>query len=566
MKIGIPVESHTGERRVAATPDTVQKLIKRGFTVAIASGAGAQARFSDEAYREVGAELCEPHALLGSVDLTLKICPPTIEEASQLREGSAIMSLLWPAEHPEVVEVLKQRNITSIAMERVPRISRAQKLDVLSSMSNISGYRAVIEAAQTFGSFLGPQFTAAGSVKPATVLVIGAGVAGLAAIGAAKSLGARVKAFDVRAAAREQVESMGAEFVEVELQESGEGEGGYAKEMSETFIEAEMALFRRLAPEVDIVITTALIPGRPAPKLWKDDALDLMKPGSVVVDLAAERGGNCTQTVPGESVEYAGVTILGWTDLPSRLAPTSSQLFGMNLVHYLSDITAGEGQVEFKLDDVVVRSSIITHQGEELPFIPLSELDPSSVSTEMKPSEKPDTQAQESSSASAPAEASAPVAIAPKAKPAKKAKKHAARAAKPNPLDQELFKLGATSISRRIALWGVVGLIWFVSLATSSQEAASAATVTFLNHLSVFALSCFIGWQVIWNVSHALHTPLMSVTNAISGIILVGGMLQAHGAEMNSSSLFGGLAVLLAMINVVGGFAVTERMLAMFKK
>lgn len=567
MKIGIPVETMEGERRVAATPNTVQRLIKRGFEVAVASGAGEKARFSDTSYREVGAEIWSAEQIWADADLILKVCPPSVEEARSIREGAALMSFLWPAENAELIEIFKERNVTSIAMDCVPRISRAQKLDGLSSMSNISGYRAVIEAASHFGSFFSAQFTAAGRVDQARVLVIGAGVAGLAAIGAAKGLGARVRAFDVRAAAREQVESMGAEFVEVDMSESGEGEGGYAKEMSEAFIEAEMALFRRLAPETDIVITTALIPGRPAPKLWMDDALDLMKPGSVVVDLASERGGNCTQTAPGEVIDYNGVTIIGYTDMPSRLAPTASQLFGMNFVHYLKDIESGEGEVNFDLEDVIVRSSIVTHQGEVLfPPPPLSELDPSSVSKEMKPAAEAPAAAP--SAEATPAAQVTPVAKAtstPKPKKKGHGHGHSAKPAAPSALDKELFRLNNMPVSRRLAMWAVIGVIWVIALLKAPAEGASPATINFLNHLSVFALSCFIGWQVIWNVTPALHTPLMSVTNAISGIILVGGMLQAHG-DLSSSSVVGGLAVLLAMINVVGGFAVTERMLKMFKK
>lgn len=567
MKIGIPMETAEGERRVAATPDTVKKFIKRGFEVAVASGAGEQARFSDTSYREVGAEIWSTEQIWSDADLILKVCPPNQDEARSLREGAALMCFLWPAENEALIEILKERQITAIAMDCVPRISRAQKLDGLSSMSGISGYRAVIEAASHFGSFFNAQFTAAGRVDQAKVLVIGAGVAGLAAIGTAKKLGAQVRAFDVRAAARDQVESMGAEFVEVDMSESGEGEGGYAKEMSEAFIEAEMALFRRLAPETDIVITTALIPGRPAPKLWMDDALDLMKPGSVVVDLASERGGNCTQTVPGDVVDYHGVTIIGYTDMPSRLAPTASQLFGMNFVHYLKDIESGEGEVHFDLSDVIVRSSIVTHQGEVLfPPPPLSELDPSSVSSEMKPAVA-STSPEEAVVTEAPSEATpAPVIATPPSKPKKKSHGHGRRPSEPSMLDKELFFINSFPVTRRLLLWSVIGLIWFISLVKApGNEQASEATITFLNHLSVFALSCFIGWQVVWNVTPALHTPLMSVTNAISGIILVGGMLQAYG-DFSSSSIIGGIAVLLAMINVVGGFAVTERMLKMFKK
>ena len=569
MKIGIPAETAEGERRVAATPNTVQRLIKRGFEVAVSSGAGAAASFSDAAYEEVGAEVWEQGRVWSESDLVLKVNPPTLEEAAQLREGAALMSYLWPKEQEELVEELRARRVTAIAMDCVPRISRAQKLDALSSMSNISGYRAVVEAAYHYGSFMSGQFTAAGKVEQAKVLVIGAGVAGLAAIGAARGLGAHVRAFDVRAAAREQVESMGAEFVEVELKESGEGEGGYAKEMSQAFIDAEMALFRRLAPDTDIVITTALIPGRPAPKLWMEDAVELMKPGSVVVDIAAERGGNCPLTRPGELYVHNGVSIIGWTDLPSRLAPTASQLYGMNLVHYLRDIESAPGEVRFDLSDVVVRSSIVTHKGEVLfPPPPLSELDPSSVSKEMKAPAAP---------APAPAAAPTPVAAvsvaaaapAPPPAPAKKKSHghgHALPPAEPGALDKVVMTVGETPVTLRALVMLALTAVWAYTLYTADPAPASAATQTFLNHLSVFALACFIGWQVIWNVTAALHTPLMSVTNAISGIILVGGMLQAHGATLSASSAFGGLAVLLAMINVVGGFAVTQRMLSMFKR
>jgi NAD(P) transhydrogenase subunit alpha len=516
----------------------------------LATGAGNSASFSDADYEEAGAEIWDRDRVWRESDLILKVTPPSIEEVQKIPSGGKIMSFLWPKDNPELVEALREGNVTSIAMDCVPRISRAQKLDALSSMSNISGYRAVIEAAYHYGSFFSAQFTAAGRIDQAKVFIIGAGVAGLAAIGAARGLGAHVMAFDVRAAAREQVESMGAEFVEVQFEESGEGEGGYAKVMSQEFIDAEMALFRSLAPEVDIVITTALIPGRPAPKLWRSDALELMKPGSVVVDLAAERGGNCDATVPDEIVDCGGVKVLGWLDLPSRLAPTASQLYGMNLVHYLKDIESGEGEVDFDMSDVVVRSSIVTHDGElHWPPPPLSELDPSSLPKEMqkaaqKDDEKP-TEAAEKPAAPAPAPA-------PKPAPAARS-----TSSTPEPTG---------SMGKKQIMLVAFALVWCLLLIKAEPSDVSESTKTFLNHLTVFALSCFIGWQVIWNVSHALHTPLMSVTNAISGIILVGGMLQAHGGVYNSSSILGGLAVLLAMINVVGGFAVTHRMLKMFRK
>ena len=550
MRIGVPFETATGEKRVSATPDTVRRLKKRGFEIAVASGAGQQASFSDQDYQQAGAEIWEADRIWSESDLVLKVTPPSQEQAAQMKEGSVYMGFLWPKENEELVETLRERGVTSIAMEAVPRISRAQKLDALSSMSNVSGYRAVVEAAYYYGSFFSAQFTAAGRVDQAKVLVIGAGVAGLAALGAARGLGAKVFAFDVRAAAREQVESMGAEFVEVEFEESGEGEGGYAKVMSDEFIAAEMALFRKLAPDMDVVITTALIPGRDAPKLWLTEAVELMKPGSVVVDLAAERGGNCESTVPGKKVDVNGVHIVGWTDMPSRLAPTSSQLYGMNLVHYLKDIESDKGEVAFDLTDVVVRSSIVTHQKEVLwPPPPLSEIDPSALPKEMQKKD-------EASETKAPA-----VTTTKKASPQKAPAPVVQQSSDFSPAD-----MLSQGLSNRQMVWLGIGLIWCLCLVFSDKSDLAPATANFLNHLTVFALSCFIGWQVIWNVTHALHTPLMSVTNAISGIILVGGMLQAHGDPTSAGSILGALAVLLAMINVVGGFAVTHRMLKMFRK
>ncbi len=546
MKIGIPLETAEGERRVAATPDTVEKLKKMGFEVIVSAGAGARASYSDLRYEDAGAQIADHATVWSSADLLLKVAPPSLEEARALKEGAVFMGLLWPAENEELIEVFRQRGVSAIAMDCVPRISRAQKLDARSSMSNIDGYRAVIEAAYHFGSFFSGQFTAAGKVNPAKVLVVGAGVAGLAAIGAARGLGAQVMAFDVRAAAREQVESMGAEFLEVKVEESGEGEGGYAKEMSERFTEAQMELFKSLASSVDVVITTALIPGREAPKLWRMEAVEEMKAGSVIIDLAAERGGNCDATVKGElATTENGVKVIGYTDMSSRMAPTASQLYGMNFVHYLKDIKSGEGEIDLDLKDVVVRSSIVTHNQELMfPPPPLSELDPSSVSKEMKPAA--DTAvAKETPAAAQPA--TAVVAEASQAETS------SSRESSNEMNLKQIIIIAAT-------------VLWVFLLMRADAGEASASTKAFLNHLTVFALSCFIGWQVVWNVSHALHTPLMSVTNAISGIILVGGMLQATGAELNTASIFGGLAVLLAMINVVGGFAVTQRMLAMFRK
>ncbi len=549
MKIGIPLETAEGERRVAATPDTVKKLKKMGFEIMVSAGAGARASYRDELYEAEGAEITDHATVWSTADLLLKVAPPSLEEAKAMKSGSVFMGLLWPAENEALMTAFKEAGVSAIAMDCVPRITRAQKLDARSSMSNIDGYRAVVEAAYHFGSFFSGQFTAAGKVNPAKVLIVGAGVAGLAAIGAARGLGAQVLAFDVRAAAREQVESMGAQFLEVEIEESGEGEGGYAKAMSERFTEAQMALFKSLAPDLDVVITTALIPGRDAPKLWLSEAVAEMKAGSVVVDLAAERGGNCDATVKGELITTDnGVKVIGYTDMASRMAPTASQLYGMNFVHYLRDIKSGEGEIELDLSDVVVRSSIVTHANELLyPPPPLSELDPSSVSKEMKPAQ---AEAKKVESKASPAPKSSHTPVTPVAETS-------ADDSTPNVIGDFGWKQ---------VLISVATVLWIFLLMRSTPEAASESTRVFLNHLTVFALSCFIGWQVIWNVSHALHTPLMSVTNAISGIILVGGMLQAHGTELNTASIFGGLAVLLAMINVVGGFAVTHRMLAMFRK
>ena len=553
MIIGVPQETAEGERRVSATPDTVSRFKKLGFTVAVASGAGESAGYPDDDYTEAGAEIWSHEQVWRETDLLLKITPPTVQEAQKIKHKAALMSFIWPKENEALVKTLKERRITSISMEGVPRISKAQKLDALSSMSSITGYRAVIEAAYHYESFFSAQFTAAGRIDQATVFVIGAGVSGLAAIGAASRLGAKVLAFDVREAAKEQVISMGAEFVEVELEESGEGDGGYAKVMSDAFIEAEMALFRKLAPKVDVVITTALIPGRPAPKLWRMDAVDLMKPGSVIVDLAAERGGNCEATVPGELAVHNGVKVLGYTDMTSRLAGPSSQLYGMNLVHYIKDITTSEGEVTFDLEDVIVRSSIITHDGEMLyPPPPLSELNPSVLPKEMaaaaapQAEEKPQEAAQPSPT---------PAAVA--ATPAPSTTSSSSEAGSP---------LGMIDPSSKKQMFYAAIILLWCGLLMNAKGDASPGTLNFLNHLTVFALSCFIGWQVVWNVTAALHTPLMSVTNAISGIILVGGMLQASGETLNASSILGGLAILLAMINVVGGFAVTQRMLSMFRK
>lgn len=520
MKVSIPKEVRPGERRVAATPETTARLVKLGFEVHVEAGAGEGASFTDAAYRAAGAEVRESvEELWGIADLVLKLQPPDLNprvgrhEADMLPEGATLVSFIWPAKNRELVERLAARRATVLAMDQVPRITRAQKMDALSSMANIAGYRAVIEAASFFGRFFTGQMTAAGKVPPAKVLVIGAGVAGLAAIGAARGLGAIVRAFDTRPSVKEQIESMGAEFLELRVaDEDGTGEGGYAKEMSPAFIAAELALFEAQARDVDIIITTALIPGRPAPVLLTDRAVEAMKPGSVIVDLAAENGGNCALTRPGEVVSHGGVTIVGYVDLPSRLAPTASSLYGNNLSHLLADM-GGAKSWHIDLEDEVVRGAIVLHQGELLWPPPRREAPAPEAVKRTRKSVPPLPPAPEK----------------PRAHP-----------------ERGIVALAAAGI----ALLGL-GLV---------------APKEFVGHLTVFVLSCFIGWQVVWNVTPALHTPLMSVTNAISGIILVGGMLQISGPPTAPATILGALASLLAMINVAGGFLVTQRMLRMFQR
>lgn len=514
MKIGIPKEVHPGERRVAATPDNAKRLQKYGFEVLIEAGAGALANFGDDAYAAVGCTIVpEVRSLYNQADIVLKVREPeehpteSCHEADLVREGGTLISFIWPAENDDLVKRLAARKATVIAMDQVPRISRAQKLDALSSMANMAGYRAIIEAANAFGRLFTGQITAAGKMPPAKVMVVGAGVAGLAAIGAARGLGAIVRAFDTRLAVREQVESMGADFLELEFEEDGDGAGGYAKLMSPEFIAAEMALFKAQAEEVDIIVTTALIPGRPAPRLLERYHVEAMKPGSVIVDLAAERGGNCELTQPGKAIVHNGVTIIGYTDLPSRMAAQSSQLYGSNLCHLLDDMGRAEGY-KVDLDDVVVRGAIVLKEGEML--WPAPKL----------PNPSPPKPA-----------APEPVAVAVK----KEEKK------------------GGSSM-------------WLLLTGAALVGIGIGAPPNFLSHFTVFVLACFVGYQVIWNVSAALHTPLMSVTNAISGIIIIGGMLQVSGPVTSPATLLGAAAILVATINIAGGFLVTHRMLGMFRR
>ena len=519
MKIGIPKEIRPGERRVAATPDTVSRLSKLGFEVHVESQAGAGAAFTDADYTAVGANVVRgARELWGQSELVLKVQPPEhnvelgVHEAELLPSGATLVSFIWPAKNGELIERLAARGATVLAMDQVPRITRAQKMDALSSMANIAGYRAVIEAASFYGRFFTGQMTAAGKVPPAKVLVIGAGVAGLAAIGAARSLGAIVRAFDTRSEVREQIHSMGAEFLEVSIKEDGAGAGGYAKTMSPEFIAAEMELFAKQAKEVDIIITTALVPGKAAPTLITEDMVSSMRQGSVIVDLAAESGGNCAVTRPGEVVTEHGVTVIGYVDLPSRLAPTASQLYGSNLTHLLADM-GGAKSFHVDLEDAVVRGSIVLHQGKLVW--------PAPKSAPMHHTPVP------------PPKSVAPAAPAPPKAPAT------------HPVRDAVLALVA------LALLGLLG---------------SVAPREFVSHLTVFVLACFVGWQLVWNVTPALHTPLMSVTNAVSGIILVGGMLQISGPISSPVTLLSAAAVLLATINICGGFWVTTRMLRMFQR
>ena len=508
MRIGVPKERLANETRVAATPKTVEQLLKLGFTVAIESGAGKLASFDDLAFTEAGATVVDGNDVWQS-DIILKVNAPGDDEIALLNPGTTLVSFIWPAQNAELMEKLAARNVTVMAMDSVPRISRAQSLDALSSMANIAGYRAIVEAAHEFGRFFTGQITAAGKVPPAKVMVIGAGVAGLAAIGAANSLGAIVRAFDTRPEVKEQVQSMGAEFLELDFKEEAGSGDGYAKVMSEAFIKAEMALFAAQAKDVDIIVTTALIPGKPAPKLITREMVDSMKSGSVVVDLAAQNGGNCEYTVANEVVTTAnGVKIIGYTDLPGRLAAQSSQLYGTNLVNLLKLLCKEkDGNVAVDFDDVVVRGVTVIRDGEVTWPAP-------------------------------PIQVSAQPQAAAKAAPVAKAE------AKPT---SPWVKYGIMALV--IVLFG-----WL----------ADVAPKEFLGHFTVFALACVVGYYVVWNVSHALHTPLMSVTNAISGLIVVGALLQiGHGGWVSFLSF---IAVLIASINIFGGFTVTQRMLKMFRK
>ena len=511
MLIGVPRELLENESRVAATPKTVQQILKLGFDVIVEHDAGFKASFEDQAFLEAGAKI-GTSAEIWQSDIIFKVNAPTDEEIAQMKEGATLVSFIWRMQNPELMKKLTEKKINVLAMDAVPRISRAQALDALSSMANISGYRAVIEAAHEFGSFFTGQITAAGKVPPAKVLVIGAGVAGLAAIGAANSLGAIVRAFDSRPEVKEQVQSMGASFLEIDFKEEGGSGDGYAKVMSEEFNRRAMELYAEQAKEVDIIITTAAIPGKPAPRLITKEMVDSMKPGSVIVDLVAATGGNCEYTQAGKVVTTENqVKVIGYTDFPSRLPTQSSQLYGTNLVNLLKLLCKEkDGKINIDFEDVVLRGVTVVRDGEEIP--------PAQIQVSAQP--KQETKA-------------TPVAEKKESKPT-----------------DPRVKYGVMAGVGVLFLW-----------------LASVAPAAFLSHFTVFVLACVVGYYVVWNVSHALHTPLMAVTNAISGIIIVGALLQIRQPTGNLFiDALAFVAILVASINIFGGFRVTQRMLAMFRK
>ena len=521
MKVGAPKETASGEARVALTPESARMIEKLGHECLIERGAGEAAGFLDAAYEEAGVRVVDRDALWSDADAVVKVRPPTEEEAGKLSSHQTLISFLYPARNEDLLKRLSGTGASVVAMDMVPRISRAQKMDALSSMANIAGYRAVIEAGANFGRFFTGQVTAAGKVPPAKVLVVGAGVAGLAAIGTAASLGAIVRAFDVRPEVAEQIESMGAEFLLLDFEDASDDSdtGGYAKPSSPEFREKQLELFLAQAPEVDIVITTALIPGRPAPELWTREMVAAMKPGSVVVDLAAEAGGNCALTVPDEKVvSDNGVTIVGYTDYPSRMATQASTLYANNIRHVLTDLTPEkDGRFRHNMEDDVIRGATAAHGGEVT-----------------YPPPKPKVAA----------------IAAPKPKPAAPALTPEERRAN----ELTAFK---DATRRQVALLATGGAVVLLM--------GLFAPASFMAHFIVFVLACFVGFQVIWGVSHALHTPLMAVTNAISGIVILGALLQI-GSGSGWVATLAAVSVLIATINIVGGFLVTRRMLAMFQR
>jgi len=521
--IGVPTEVYPGEKRVATVPEVIPKLAKLGFRVIVQSGAGAAASIGDDAYAAAGATIVPDAAGVWSgADIVFKVRAPNAEEVGRMREGQVLVSFIWPAQNPDLLQSLAAKKVTVLAMDSVPRISRAQKLDALSSMANIGGYRAVIEAAHEFGRFFTGQITAAGKVPPAKVFVIGAGVAGLAAIGTAAGLGAIVRANDTRPEVADQIKSLGGEYVRVEYEESGTGVGGYAKVMSEGFQKAQRETFAKQAKEVDIIITTALIPGRPAPKLITAEMVQSMKPGSVIVDMAAEQGGNCELTEPGKVVVKHGVTIIGYTDLPSRLATQASTLYATNLFRLSEDLTkAKDGVFNVNMEDEVIRGTTVVKEGAVTWPPPAPKLSAAPPATVAK---------------------AAPVVVE------KKGHGHGA---------------GAPMAASTLAMMFVAGAVLFALI-------GAYAPYAFLGHFTVFVLACFVGYMVVWNVTPALHTPLMSVTNAISSIIIIGALVQiappGEGARPEIIRWLAVAGIALTAINMFGGFAVTQRMLSMFRK
>ena len=524
MLIGIPLETAAEEKRVATVPDVVEKLIKLGFSVAVQSGAGDAANFGDDTYRAAGAEVVATAAeLWAKSDIVFKVRAPSADEVGLMREGGTLISFIWPAQNPELMQQLAGRRATVLAIDSLPRqLSRAQKMDALTSMAGISGYRAVIEAANAFGRFFNGQITAAGKIPPARVFIAGAGVAGLAAIGTAANLGAIVRANDTRAEVADQVVSLGGEFVKVDYEEEGAGGGGYAKVMSEGFQQAQREMYAKQAKDADIIITTALIPGKPAPKLITAEMVQSMKPGSVIVDMAGEQGGNCELTVPGQAVVRHGVTIIGYTDLVSRLAKQASTLYSTNLWRVTEELCkTKDGVIDVNMDDDAIRGLTVIKEG--------------SITWPPPPPKLP---------AVAPAK--------PAAMPAK-APKHGEASA-------------PASATRTAVMFAVAALVfWFVG--ANAPEA-------FLAHFTVFVLACFVGYMVVWNVTPALHTPLMSVTNAISSIIAIGALVQIAPPLLGGGAArpegwihwLAWVGIALTAINMFGGFAVTQRMLQMFRK
>jgi len=524
QRIGVPKEIFPGEKRVATVPDVVTKLTKLGFAVVVEQGAGDLADLSDQAYVQAGASIAPSAAALWSgSDIVFKVRAPTAEEVNLMHEGQTLIGFLWPAQNPELMQQLAAKKVTALSIDALPRtLSRAQKMDALTSMAGVTGYRAVVEAAGAFGRFFNGQITAAGKVPPAKVFIAGAGVAGLAAIGAAASLGAIVRANDTRAEVADQVVSLGGEFVKVNFEEEGSGSGGYAKVMSEGFLAAQREMYAQQAKECDIIITTALIPGKPAPKLITAEMVRNMKPGSVIVDMAAEQGGNCELTEPGKAVVKHGVTIVGYTDLASRMARQSSTLYGTNLFRLTEELCkTKDGVINVNMEDDAIRGLTVIKDGAiTWPAPPLV--------VAPKP--------------------------APKASAASVAKKGHGHGEPSGPMP-----------AGQLAIVAGVAAVLFVLV-------GAYAPAAFLSHFTVFVLACFVGYMVVWNVKPALHTPLMSVTNAISSIIAIGALVQispiANAAARPNTLIIvlASIALVLTAINMFGGFAVTQRMLAMFRK